>query len=1572
MAAAFGAMVAAALGFASPGRCAEAGAPTPAPRDPYKDIYATYVPPFLQMIRDGSGYGREFRGWIPPEKKLRLSSERSFFTVNQIHKDDRANALVEAARTKERAEEYRDALKMYQMVIDRYPDELYRVSKYGVFVPVSQYCQRRILNLPAGALAHYRTLHDARAREAFEQASRKHSLIGLSEIVDGMLATSYGGRAVLELADAALDTGHYLEALERFTTLREFFPDPGLRTPELALKIAFCRKRLGSTPAPAASPAAKGELSEAQLGTLRRIVEATPVAKASFHSQRASAPNVSADDHTLFPPTDDPLLLRGPVWRHRVPGSQVIGWRNKEHFVFAQPVVTENSVIYRYKNIIYCRSILNGELRWTNDMGGRAVWQNRNVRQYPMEDLVVRDGLVFGVVSKGGPSLIALDEVTGQLKWAYGPMVASTKEEAGMRFETAPAAGPRTLYAGYVLDNIEGETHTDTEYGLIAFENTTGRVRWRKPLCRLAPGKFSGGFATRHRNRIRSFMSPPLYHQGTVYYNTNAGAVAALDARSGRIKWLMRYPYWPDVHDATRQFGRLIHTGHWYKHPVRPHSPMFWYNQRPLMLGESLYVLPVDTRLMLCLDRRTGKVRWSRAKAVRYGSRRNDRSHPGGSTYLLGPTGQGHLVLVYSGRPYPVQLIDPATGKTAWGSGDLIRPETQPVMTLTGFTPYPYATIHFNRRWPEVTARPFLTSDDMLYVGHTIHVDTGSTGAGVQGWAYHLARIALASRRIVEQRRHYSAELLAYADQCIRSLAPAHLKALEELPHKDGPTLSAIKACKAVVADHVPVNRYGPFLPGSRITFRRYGVLFEFRFNVREISMVYNRAAVAAAVRARSDPAAIFARAELAAAEARYADAARLLNSCLLAVSSEDLDFRATIKQLLYRIHRQLARAGVRAANPDQELRSCLGMSRTASTLADEIETLFAVSEAYERQKDLRRAARSLRSIIGVYGHHEYPVPEIAALDPAAVTSAAHTVLDKATVYAENPTFGRELRRGLGLLRGSLPLYLSTVSPLPKTLTVRAGERAAAQLTRLTARSAELAGEFERLAGRELGGRPADEQIYRLWEFPGTTAAQKVLEELFEKAERKKDATGRQWIWRLGDAARIGGLNVPEKYRPRVAAPPAPAPDAGLDPKAERRTRNLEAAEGINWLVLERRGQRDRFPNLLFVGGRVRKRLDNKFVLACIDLDTGKPVWETKRAIRLKGTGQEPGFFEVFVHGDLFVVHGLYDVLAYEVKTGKLRWRFRAPFDFEIKHATRSGDLLALSGKTETLALYIPTDRPAGEVAWQVKEMGDLYVTPYFHGDRLVSVRKMPFNVTVRYRATGKLIGRLDLPDLSLHDAHPLITGGPRALPADHDGPRLVVTDGWYYILVDTDRLATVWKRLIDQNDLTREPAMRFALGGDYLAVLKEDYDQKVLYMLSSRTGKLLWHTDPKNRRSPQPMHSMFIHRGALFGIGLHPGQGFYFVGRDCKTGRLLFQQLVEGYNAKPRVSLIGRPFGGHAVIKVQDRQNFELGAFDRATGQPLRARKTKGVGPFGIHGRVSATVQNGRLILLSKDTLGL
>jgi hypothetical protein len=64
-------------------------------------------------------------------------------------------------------------------------------------------------------------------------------------------------------------------------------------------------------------------------------------------------------------------------------------------------------------------------------------------------------------------------------------------------------------------------------------------------------------------------------------------------------------------------------------------------------------------------------------------------------------------------------------------------------------------------------------------------------------------------------------------------------------------------------------------------------------------------------------------------------------------------------------------------------------------------------------------------------------------------------------------------------------------------------------------------------------------------------------------------------------------------------------------PMSNRET-NLEEARGTEWLLLERRGQEEVQPELVFLGGRVKTRVDKKFVLYCMDSRTGQVVWKAR------------------------------------------------------------------------------------------------------------------------------------------------------------------------------------------------------------------------------------------------------------------------------------------------------------------------------------------------------------------------
>ena len=119
--------------------------------------------------------------------------------------------------------------------------------------------------------------------------------------------------------------------------------------------------------------------------------------------------------------------------------------------------------------------------------------------------------------------------------------------------------------------------------------------------------------------------------------------------------------------------------------------------------------------------------------------------------------------------------------------------------------------------------------------------------------------------------------------------------------------------------------------------------------------MVYDRGAVKKALAAPRRPrGALSPGPSWRLGESRLDEAAALMKQCLAGISSEDVDFRAAVNQQLYMVYRALAQSGIRESRSPQELTSCLGMSQTVSTLADEMETLFALAEAYECKGDYR------------------------------------------------------------------------------------------------------------------------------------------------------------------------------------------------------------------------------------------------------------------------------------------------------------------------------------------------------------------------------------------------------------------------------------------------------------------------------------------------------------------------------------------------------------------------------------------------------------------------------------------
>ena len=102
-----------------------------------------------------------------------------------------------------------------------------------------------------------------------------------------------------------------------------------------------------------------------------------------------------------------------------------------------------------------------------------------------------------------------------------------------------------------------------------------------------------------------------------------------------------------------------------------------------------------------------------------------------------------------------------------------------------------------------------------------------------------------------------------------------------------------------------------------------------------------------------------------------------------------------------------------------------------------------------------KNASSCLRTLIEVYGHHEFPISSLAAKsaffpeDLGLINETLNEIFTEAKANA-GKIYKNESEKALDLTSKSFPLFLSSVSPLPKELTVRTGDLAILKLIKFS------------------------------------------------------------------------------------------------------------------------------------------------------------------------------------------------------------------------------------------------------------------------------------------------------------------------------------------------------------------------------------------------------------------------------------------------------------------------------------------------------------------------------------------
>jgi len=533
------------------------------------------------------------------------------------------------------------------------------------FVPLRHFGQWRLSALAdeaPQALEAYRKRVDPLAEAWLRQAVAERDARRLQEIADRFFVSRSGDDALFRLGEIELERGHFSRARAAWERLRPLLnPDAGrmsrLIYPDSELELGGISARLALVSILEGSPArAQAELDVLErvapdaIGTLggrsgrytellgdlltaSRMWPAPPQAAdwTTFGGDAARGKAAAAGVDIALRPIWSVLLPRRPADDDNARGEAGSAAASPEGWLCYHPLVSQTSVFVATGDTL-------DDVHGYDTATGRPLWLETSLPPHAVA--AAQTAGLRGMASSGqtgtphytmtldgdrlyvklGPQATAMPlsdrrdapplgyvaslDLRADKKRLFEIRLDQSPWGEGWAVEGVPLAADGRLYVALrQRDSVRTQSH------VAAFDTKRGELVWQRFVA--AAETFGQATMIEYTQNLLSL------DEGTVYFNTNLGVVAALRAGDGQIQWVTRYPQVSSIAaesaDPRQSSGRGL---------------------TPCVIHKGLVLAaPYDSDRVFALDAATGLLRWATPAGV-----------VAGAQFLLG-VGQGNLIV---------------------------------------------------------------------------------------------------------------------------------------------------------------------------------------------------------------------------------------------------------------------------------------------------------------------------------------------------------------------------------------------------------------------------------------------------------------------------------------------------------------------------------------------------------------------------------------------------------------------------------------------------------------------------------------------------------------------------------------------------------------------------------------------------------------------------------------------------------------------------------------------------------------------------------------------------------------